>query len=58
MYVYRLLFLMVMGIYVFSPIIMDWWLGPDGAWYRPYIMWAGIIFVSYWLNRQRGEHEL
>jgi O-antigen/teichoic acid export membrane protein len=49
---------MVMGIYVFSPIIMDWWLGPDGAWYRPYIMWAGIIFVSYWLNRQRGEHEL
>ncbi|WP_284384184.1 hypothetical protein [Litoribrevibacter albus] len=57
MYVYRLLFLMVLGIYVFSPIIMNWWLEPGGSWYRPYIIWFFVIILSFWLSRQRGDDD-
>ena len=57
MYVYRLLFLMVLGIYVFSPMIMNWWLEPGVSWYRPYILWLFVIFLSFWLSRQRGPDD-
>ena len=32
MYIYRLVLLLVVGIYLFSPAIMDWWIDPNGAW--------------------------
>ncbi|MGA4816418.1 hypothetical protein ACPA9J_21050 [Pseudomonas aeruginosa] len=35
MYIYRLVLLLVVGIYLFSPAIMDWWIDPNGAWYAP-----------------------
>ena len=38
MYIYRLVLLLVVGIYLFSPAIMDWWIDPHGAWYRPYLL--------------------
>jgi hypothetical protein len=28
MYIYRLVLLLVVGIYLFSPAIMDWWIDP------------------------------
>jgi len=37
MYIYRLVLLLVVGIYLFSPAIMDWWIDATGAWYRPYL---------------------
>jgi len=38
MYIYRLVLLLVVGIYLFSPAIMDWWIDATGAWYRPYML--------------------
>ena len=35
MYIYRLVLLLVVGIYLFSPTIMDWWIDANGEWYRP-----------------------
>lgn len=57
MYIYRLVFLLVLGIYIFSPIIVDWWVAPDSVWYRPYVIWALIIGVSMWLETHRGPNE-
>ena len=31
MYIYRLVLLLVVGIYLFSPAIMDWWIDATGA---------------------------
>ena len=31
----RKVLLLVVGIYLFSPAIMDWWIDATGAWYRP-----------------------
>jgi hypothetical protein len=58
MYIYRLVLLLVVGIYLFSPAIMDWWIEPSGAWYRPYLLWLILIVVTFILQSQRDADEL
>ncbi|MFC6572788.1 hypothetical protein ACFQDJ_16295 [Pseudomonas brassicacearum] len=53
MYIYRLVLLLVVGIYLFSPAIMDWWIDATGAWYRPYLLWLILIVVTFILQSQR-----
>lgn len=50
MYIYRLVLILVVGIYLFSPTIMDWWIAPDGVWYRPYLLWLILIVVTFILQ--------
>lgn len=56
MYIYRLVFLLVIALYIASPRITDWWIEPGSSWYRPYLFWAAIIAVSYWLTRWRQRN--
>lgn len=58
MYIYRLVLLLVVGIYLFSPAIMDWWIDATGAWYRPYMLWLILIVVTFILQSQRDADEL
>ena len=58
MYIYRLVLILVVGIYLFSPAIMDWWTDPNGAWYRPYLLWLILIVVTFILQSQRDTDEL
>ncbi|MCX4026348.1 hypothetical protein H0A36_14910 [Endozoicomonas sp. SM1973] len=58
MYIYRLVLLLVVGIYLFSPAIMDWWIESTTQWYRPYLLWLILIVVGFLLQTQRGSDEL
>ena len=58
MYIYRLVLLLVVGIYLFSPAIMDWWIDATGAWYQPYLLWLILIVVTFILQSQRDADEL
>lgn len=58
MYIYRLVLILVAGIYLFSPAIMDWWTAADSAWYRPYILWLILIVVTFILQSQKDANEL
>ncbi|MBO3276673.1 hypothetical protein D3C76_680910 [compost metagenome] len=58
MYIYRLVLILVVGIYLFSPAIMDWWTAPNGAWYRPYLLWLILIVVTFILQSQRDVDDL
>ena len=58
MYIYRLVLLLVVGIYLFSPAIMDWWIDATGAWYRPYLLWLILIVVTFILQSQKDADEL
>ena len=40
MYVDRLIALFVVGAFLLSPLIIDWWSEGGSAWYRPYTIWA------------------
>lgn len=54
----RLVLILVVGIYLFSPAIMDWWIDPNGAWYRPYMLWLILIVVTFILQSQHDADEL
>jgi len=58
MYIYRLVLLLVVGSYLFSPAIMDWWIDATGAWYRPYLRWLILIVVPFILQSQKDADEL
>ncbi|GAA6132761.1 MAG TPA: hypothetical protein ENH72_08570 [Pseudomonas sabulinigri] len=58
MYIYRLVLLLVIGIYLFSPAIMDWWIEPQGAWYRPYVLWLILIIAGMLLQSPKDADEL
>lgn len=57
MYIYRLVLLLVISIYIFSPIVLDWWGEPGSAWYRPYLIWLALIGVAIWLESKRDPNE-
>lgn len=57
MYIYRLVFLLVLAVYIFSPNIMDWWIAPDSAWYRPFLIWLALIGLAFWLENHRNPNE-
>ncbi len=54
MYIYRLVLLLVVGIYLFSPAIMDWWIDATGA----YLLWLILIVVTFILQSQKDADEL
>ena len=57
MYINRPTLLLLSLIFVFSPSIFDWMLAEDGAWYRPYYFWIGIVATAYWLQPKGGSDE-
>ncbi len=57
MYTHRLILLFVFAAFLVSPVIIDWWLAPAGAWYRPFALWLILIGVSIWLQRWHEEEE-
>jgi len=54
----RLLILLLLIIYIFSPTIYAWVINPEGAWYRPFIIWAGLIVAAYTLQGRSQNDEL
>jgi len=43
--------LILMLVFVFSPVVANWILDANGAWYRPFLVWAGVVFVAYLVQR-------
>ena len=36
---------------VLLPPLLGLWFAPDSPWYLPYLIWLGIILLSYYLQR-------
>ena len=54
MYIYRLVLLLVIGIYLFSPAIMSWWIHVGDHWYQPWVLWL-ILIVAAFVLQPRGK---
>lgn len=55
----RLVILLLLIAYIFSPTVFSWILDPQGAWYRPYLLWVIVIVTAYSLQaRKRKRHDL
>jgi len=53
MYMDRLVLIFIVGGFFISPIVMEWVSEGGIAWYRPYLLWAGIIITVVWVTRSR-----
>lgn len=53
----RPLILLLFGLYIFSPTLFNWVINPEGAWYRPFIIWAVIIVIAYCLQRPQDNSD-
>jgi hypothetical protein len=51
----RLLIFLLLGAYIFSPSLLTWVIDPNGAWYRPYIIWALMIVAAYLFQRNQRK---
>ncbi|MCC6200444.1 MAG: hypothetical protein IT466_06705 [Moraxellaceae bacterium] len=58
MYIDRLVLLFIVGAYLLSPSIIEWWSDGGTAWYRPYLIWLGLIILSYWIGKSRDLTDL
>ena len=58
MYLHRLVLLLVIGIYLFSPAIMQWWIDSPESWYRPWLLWLLLIVAGILLQSWRSPDEL
>lgn len=58
MYIDRLILLLVAGIFLLSPTIIDWWSRPGTPWFSPYLVWLLFILLGYWVSRHRDPHDL
>lgn len=57
MQIYRLVLILVIGTFIFSPAIMDWWTAENNTWYRPYLLWLIFIAATFVLQVQRETDE-
>jgi len=51
MYKQSSLLLIVLITLIFSPSLINWILSTDGAWYRPFVIWLAVIFVTFIVQR-------
>jgi hypothetical protein len=58
MYIDRLVLLFIAGAYLLSPAIIEWWSDGGTAWYRPYLIWLGLIMLSFWIGKSRDLTDL
>lgn len=58
MYIYRLLSILIIGLYLLSPALINDWGNTETAWYRPFVLWFGLILLAAWLEHKRGNDEL
>lgn len=54
----RLVILLLLIAYIFSPTLFNWIINPEGAWYRPYIVWMVVIVIAFIMQiRRKNFHE-
>lgn len=42
----RLVILLLLVAYLFSPSLFAWISNPEGAWFRPFIAWMVVILIA------------
>lgn len=54
MFINPTLLLLLALSFVFAPSLQEWVLTGGSAWYRPYLVWLGIVLFIVWSQRGRS----
>ncbi len=58
MHINRVLLLVMVLVFVFAPVIGSWITAAPASWYRPQLVWLGLILVvalSMYRDTRRGN---
>lgn len=58
MYIDRALLLVFALALVFFPTLEDWVFADAEHWYRPFLIWFGVVAAAFWNQYRRGADEL
>jgi hypothetical protein len=53
-YLDRVILLFLFALFLFVSPLVTWWATPEQPWYLPYLLWALIIVLAFWLQQRRG----
>lgn len=45
----------LLGVFLFTSPLVDWWSRDGRPWYTPYLLWLLVIGVGIWVDRVRGR---
>jgi energy-coupling factor transporter transmembrane protein EcfT len=51
------LLLLLLLLFLFSPVLLEWITNSGNQWYRPYIVWLITILAFAWTEWKRGRRE-
>ena len=54
---YRLVATLLLLSIVVFPMAIQWAEEPSGRWFRPFVVWAMLVFAAYVAYRHRGRNE-
>ena len=57
MYINRSLLMVLAVALVFLPSALEWITTGGTAWYRPYLLWALLVLLGYWIQRRRTRND-
>ncbi len=46
----------LLALLILLPPLSNLWFALDSPWFLPYLVWFGIILLSYWLQRLLRKH--
>ncbi len=55
MYIHRGILLIIIMMFIFSPVAQEWMSNNNAQWYRPYIGWSVIIFITFIGQRRNSD---
>ncbi|PJE80751.1 hypothetical protein CI610_00239 [invertebrate metagenome] len=58
MYIYRLVLLLIIGIYLFSPAMISWWIRLGEQWYQPWLLWLILVLSGFILQIRGKTHDV
>lgn len=51
------LILLLLVAYIFLPALLRWLTDASSGWYKPFIVWLGVILGAYLLQRHSAKHD-
>ena len=48
----RVLLLLLFALFLLLSPMVEWWASDDSPWYAPYLIWALLIALTFWLQRK------
>lgn len=51
------LILLLLVAYIFLPTVLNWLTDASSGWYKPFIVWMGVVIGAYLMQKRNTKHD-